>query len=159
MKICTLILPRRQGTLTLAKKKFKVGANLYNGYGGKLEEEDRGNIEVAAVREFNQEAHTAKAEVKDLEKVAIIDFHKAGTHIFECHVYFLNDWEGEISESTEMGPPQEFTFDALPYAEMMEADKRWIPLVLEGKLIRGTCYYTEGNKEVEKFEYEIQRTL
>src|SRR5438105_802010 len=112
MKKCTLVIPRRDGKIWLAVKKHKVGAGLLNGWGGKVNLSDRDNLELCAIREFNEETRTAQASAHDLEKAGIIDFYEFRQHIFQCHIYFLKDWEGEIQESTEMGPPEVFDENA-----------------------------------------------
>lgn len=152
MEIVSLIFPIRAGCIWLARKKRKVGAGFYNGWGGKLERVDRGSVIKAAIREFKDDSG-ATAYPRDLDHVATIRFYEAGKLVFECNVYFLRSWEGEIQETDQMGPPEVFSFSEIPYEEMMPGDCLWLPLLLRGERIKGQCWYSEGNKEVQQFDF------
>ena len=152
MKISTICFPIRDGKVFLANKKRGHGANHLNGYGGKKQPTDV-TIEDAAIREMCEEGGvTTTAE--HLEKVAIIDFFEEDAHIFECHVFFCRDWEGEFRETEEMAAPESFDIGNLPFNRMWDADKTWLPLVFSGKKIRAKSRYDKGMAHQEKFEYE-----
>jgi len=151
MKRSTLIFPIKNGKVTLARKKAKVGVGLWNGYGGKEEDADKGSMQRCAVREFFDETDGARIRVEDLELVAHIDFYKAGEYIFECYVYFVGDWEGEIKETPEMGPPSEFSIAEPPLEEMMPGDRLWLERIFSGERIRAKVFYNADNTEVLDF--------
>lgn len=153
MRICTLVFPVRDGRIWLAEKKHKIGKGLMNGWGGKLEVEDEGDIVRAAIREFEEETGGARVLPGTLEKVAVIDFYEAGAHKFECHIYFCSEWTGDISETDQMGPPKDLPFRLLRYEKMMPGDKIWLGLLLAGKRFRGSCFYSEGNTHCERLEF------
>lgn len=153
MKICTLAFPIRDGRVTLAPKKWKVGAGLLNGYGGKMEPQDGGEVDRTNVREFCEESG-ARGWEHDMEKVAIVDFFKASEHIFQCHVYICHDWHGNICETNEMGPPEEFFSSAPPLDRMMPGDRHWLEKVFGGEKIRAKVFYNADNTEVLDFQYE-----
>jgi len=50
-------------------------------------------------------------------------------------------WEGEVKE--ECGPmkPRWFNVNEIPYNEMWEDDKYWLPLVLNGQKIKAKFYF------------------
>jgi 8-oxo-dGTP diphosphatase len=152
METATLVFPVFAGCVTLARKKRGVGAGLYNGYGGKLVRGEGGDPRVGAKREFIQETG-ATCDVLHLDERAIIRFYEAGKSIFDCHAFLLHEWQGEIKESEEMGPPQVFPYDSLPYMEMMRGDREWLPRILLGDRLRCKVYYNTGNKSLIKFEY------
>jgi len=154
MKRATLIFPVKNGKVTLAKKKLKVGVGLWNGYGGKEEDVDKGSMKRCAVREFAVETDGARIRIEDLDLVAHVDFYKAGVYIFECHVYFADEWEGEIKETREMGPPKEFSAQDLPLDEMMPGDRLWLERVFSGERIRAKVFYNADNTEVLDFHSE-----
>lgn len=67
-------------------------------------------------------------------------------------VYFARTWEGTPRVSDEM-EPRWFTLAELPYEEMWEADKIWLPMVLAGKKLRGTVYFAEDGDHVTATEF------
>lgn len=154
MKRATLVFPRKQGRVILAPKKLKIGVGLLNGYGGKEETEDEGDMKKCAIREIFTESSGVRTSVYALDLVAIIDFYKAGEHIFECHVFFCNDWIGQFRETEEMGPPQEFFETHLPLSMMMVGDRFWIERIFRGERIRAKVYYNANNTEILNFESE-----
>ena len=157
MKEATLCLLIKNEKITLAKKKRKIGVDQLNGYGGKVEPGQ--TIEEAAVEETFDESKGfdgSKGVIikeSDLEKVAICSFYNSNEHPdFKVHVFIVREWEGEPGETEEMGPPQEFNLDNIPYDEMMDADRLWMSLVLSGKKIKANIHY-DANGEVEEFSY------
>ncbi len=150
MDKCTLVYPVLGETIFLAKKKRKVGAGFYNGFGGKKRSFDE-PISITACREFAEESGIKSGFVMD--KVAILDFFQDGKHILECHVWFIRAWTGDFLETAEMGKAEQFPFSNLPYAEMMTGDRFWLPLVVEGEKIRAKIYYDAELKRVLKFEH------
>lgn len=153
-RVCTLVFPQREGIIWLARKKLKVGAGLLNGWGGKLEPEDGGLVRLCACREFQAEAG-ARIYPSRLHKKAVVDFSEGGQEAFECHVYFVSEWEGDIREGEEMGPPLSFPINCLPYEEMMPGDREWFPRVLlTTEPFRAKVHYATGNTHlVQPVEY------
>lgn len=157
MKKCTLVIPRQWELVWLSRKKLKIGAGLYNGWGGKYEPKSDQTMLDTAIREFGQETGGFYPKKEALDLVAEIDFFEADKHIFECYVYFLSMEKGEqerLKDTPEMGRGEYFDKHCLPLDEMMPGDRLWLPLLLAGERISGRCYYKAGNKEVEKFEHE-----
>lgn len=82
-------------------KKRGFGQGRWNGFGGKLEENE--TIEEAAKREVLEEAGLV---VKELEKRGILTFEFSDDQeTLEVHIYKIHNYEGEIIESEEMRPP------------------------------------------------------
>lgn len=148
----TICFPMQDHTVFLAKKKRGFGKGYLNGYGGKRQPIDP-TIEDTATRELKEESGVT-ATLKDLEKVAVIDFFDGDTHIFECHIFFCNIWDGDFRETKEMAAPEKYDINALPYEQMWDADRTWLPLVFSGQKIRAQSYYDNGMKRQERFEYE-----
>ncbi len=151
MKTTTISFLISNGGIYLSEKKRGFGSGYLNGYGGKVTE--RENIEDAAIRELSEEVGLIVSPQK-LEKVAIIDFFNDEEHIFECHVFFVAEWGGELKESEEMAYPQLYKFTNLPYERMWKSDRVWLPLIFSGKKIRAKAYYKKGMEEMKHFEYE-----
>ncbi|MBX4199983.1 NUDIX domain-containing protein [Candidatus Parcubacteria bacterium] len=144
----------------LARKKRKVGAGLWNGWGGKRIKRDRTILDTA-IREFKAETQGAVLRRDQLKRVAVINFFEAGERIFKCHVFFgYKDnhgmWNGELAETDEMGPGTWFSWAFLPFEEMMPADREWMTPLFRGQRIKGDVYYTKGKASLERpFEYQI----
>jgi 8-oxo-dGTP diphosphatase len=60
-------------------------------------------------------------------------------------------WCGTPVESEEMAPSW-FHVDEIPYEEMWDDDRHWLPHVLAGKRIQATFTYRADNETVEGFE-------
>ncbi len=152
----TLCILVKDTKVLLARKMKKIGAGLWNGYGGGIEP---GETPIqAAVRELHEEAGI-NLESNKLEKVAYITFcnKTSDSHEFICimHVYLIHvsdsDLENiDIKETDEMHTPTWFESNNLPFNEMLAADREWLPLVLTGKKIIGTAYYTPKQHSLEK---------
>ena len=60
---------------------------------------------------------------------------------------------GEAVESEEMSPKW-FDFDAIPFKQMWDDDKIWLPLVLEGKKINASFVFGNDNAKVTDHSIE-----
>jgi len=152
MKISTICFPVRDNQLFLANKKRGFGAGLLNGYEGKKQPEDV-SVEATAIRELTEEGGITTSPDK-LEKVAVIDFFEGDKHIFECHVFFCRDWQGEFAETEEMEAPRPYDISNPPYEQMWSADTTWLPLVCSGQKIRAKSFYNESMTQHERLEHE-----
>lgn len=145
-----VLLIDKEGRVVLARKKKAIhhdtgeisySLGLYNGYGGKMEEEDK-TIERTAVRELYDESSVVGKE-EDLEKCARVYFYiqkdETDMPFMDVTFYILREWSGAPKEGLEMGEPTFFSQNELPYEEMMPADK-----ILFGKILAG-----------EKGEYNV----
>ena len=148
-KITTLCTIYKDGKLLLGMKKRGFGAGKWNGFGGKVK--DGETIEESVIRETKEEAGI---EIKELEKIGIIDFYfkKAG-EIIEVNLFVCKDFTGEPVETEEMRP-EWFPIDALPYDSMWPDDKFWMPLLLEGKKFKGKFVF-DGNTNIISHELNI----
>lgn len=139
-----VILIDKEGRVVLARKKKAIhhdtgeisySLGLYNGYGGKMEEEDK-TIERTAVRELYDESGVVGKE-EDLEKCARVYFYiqkdEKDMPFMDVTFYILREWSGVPIEGLEMGEPTFFAPDALPYGEMMPADKVLFERILGGE--------------------------
>lgn len=131
-----------------AMKKRGFGEGLWNGVGGKVEEDE--SIEEAARREAFEEI---RVKLGKMEKVAELEFRFPPKPEWDQlgHVYFVRSWEGEPTETEEMRPKW-FKVNELPYNEMWSADSKWVPEVIKGRKIVSKIVFGLGN-EVEKFGF------
>ena len=149
MKQATLCLLIKDGgaekELLLAMKKRGFGVGKWNGVGGKVDPEkgDR-DIVGAAVREAEEEIGV---KAKDLEKVAVLNFRFPYKEEWnqDVHVFIARNWEGEPKETEEM-MPKWFKENEIPFDEMWDDDKIWLPHILEGKKLEADFMFREGEK-------------
>lgn len=151
----TLCIPLKGDEVLLGMKKRGFGIGKYNGFGGKVKSEE--TIEEAALREFQEESGLC-SKLEHLLKVAEIDFYFPHKPEYDqtVHIYTISTFSGEPKETEEMAF-QWFNRKDIPYHQMWDDDKYWLPLVLEGKCLRGTVIFKEENGEnvVEYKEIEV----
>lgn len=155
--IATLCFPIRAGGIFLAVKKHKVGAEKLNGYGGKCN--DGETPRQAMAREFYEESGAHSCGPDNLENVAIIHFFCGNEKLFTCYVFLIHNWIGILNETEEMGEPQWYPIEDIPYEEMMPGDKEWLPIVLRGeKIIAHVNYNTEMSQASLTYTTETSLT-
>lgn len=145
-KITTLILIHQKDKLLLGLKKRGFGVGRWNGFGGKLN--DGETIQQAAKRETNEEANI---ELGDLEKLGIMEFYWKNKADFciEVNVFKSRIFSGIPTESEEM-KPQWFDIKEIPYSQMWQDDKYWLPLFLDGKKFKGKFIFDDNDNILEK---------
>jgi 8-oxo-dGTP pyrophosphatase MutT (NUDIX family) len=120
-----VILARKKQPIHTSEDSIEYSLGLYNGYGGKMEETD-GTIEQAALRELHQEANVV-ATVESLSKPLIVNFKTQEDNnesdFMKVYFYTVQEYFGNPQETNEMGQPEFFDRQSLPYQEMMPADK------------------------------------
>lgn len=142
MKVVTILFLRKDNQLLLAMKKRGFGQGKWNGAGGKAEPGET-SIE-AAIRETKEEIGVTPA---DPELVGIIKFYEKTDPSFghHAHIFVADKWKGEPVESDEMRP-QWFAYDDIPYDDMWDADRLWLPHVLNNQLFEGVI--TSNNWQI-----------
>ncbi len=152
MRDVTIIFPVKNDKVILGRKKRGFGEGKINGFGGKVQ--DGESIEEAALRELFEETGI-KARLENLKKVGVIDFYfppeKAEKWNQRGHIYFIFDWVGEPTESEEM-TIENFSFDEIPYGEMWDDDKHWLPKIIAGKKIKAKFEFGEDSNTTKSFE-------
>ena len=128
--------------LLMIHKRRGLGADLYNGPGGKVEPGE--TPRESAVRETREETGL---DVGDLTKRAEFDFFFGEEHIFLCHVYVAREVRG-TPETTPEAVPQWRSRGSVPYDEMWPDDELWLPQVLDGGTVRATFYFDDDGDEL-----------
>lgn len=148
--LCFLIIDNQ---ILLAMKKVGFGAGRWNGSGGKPEPEDKNNIETTARREMFEETTIIPRKLK---RVAILNFYFSEKPEWnqQVIVFITHDWNGIPTETEEMSPKW-FEVDKLPYEQMWDDDKFWLPKVLKGKIIEGNFLFDGNQKTLEHEIIEI----
>ena len=151
----TLQAPLRQATLCfiidygsvlLGMKKRGFAKGRWNGFGGKRNDNEK--IIEAAIRETREEAGITPGL---LTQMAVLDFYFPHQPDWNQQVvtYSTSQWKGTPTETEEM-KPQGFPIDEIPHQDMWVDHNHWLPLVLEGKKVRGHFLFKKGDKLLDR---------
>jgi len=145
MRQTTLCLLIKENEVLLGMKKRRFGVGKWNGFGGKIDEEkgDK-NIMDALFREVKEETGV---DIKDPQQVGIFHFRFPYKPEWDqdVHLFLVKNWEGEPQESEEM-MPKWFKFQEIPYDQMWDDDKLWLPCILKGEKLEASFIFREGEK-------------
>ncbi|GMH34375.1 hypothetical protein BSKO_02209 [Bryopsis sp. KO-2023] len=143
-KLLTLVIVRRGAQVLLGRKKRGFGVGYYNGFGGKVEPGEA--ILAGAHRELWEECGV---RCSSLEKKGIVWFtYDDDSQTREVHVFVTSgSIQGLPSESDEMQPVW-FDEDAIPYKQMWEGDRHWLPVLLRDRCFRGLFSFKDVKKLV-----------
>ena len=145
MQEYTLCFPiNKDNQVLLGLKKRGHGADFYNGFGGKIE---KGETHKECILRELQEESGIVGDPEYLLDVAEISFNFVGCteSIDDCliHVFILCYWENTPIETEEM-VPHFFDISSLPYNDMRDEDRIWIPYVLRGKRFYANFRYQDA---------------
>jgi 8-oxo-dGTP diphosphatase len=138
----TLLFVMDAGRLLLIRKKRGLGAGKINGPGGRIEPGE--SPAECALRELEEEVGVvARAPRKCGEH------HFQFTDGYSLHVYVFasTDFSGDPIETDE-AVPMWVSQDELPYDEMWEDDRLWMPHLLAGRPFVG-WYLFDGEAMVD----------
>ena len=129
--VATLCFVLQGNRVLLIRKKRGLGAGKFNGVGGKLEP---GETELAAIhREAREELGITLIHP---EPRGLLHFQFEDGYSLRCTAYVASQFEGEPISTAEADPVW-FTTDTLPFLEMWEDDRLWLPQMLQGRHFRG----------------------
>ncbi len=141
----TLAVIVKDGKILLGMKKRGFGAGKYNGFGGGVESGE--TLQEATIRELNEECGL-NCDASDIKKVGEFDFYFPHKLEFNqtVHAYLIGTFTGEPKETEEMAFCW-FNLDEIPYLNMWDDDKYWLPLILRGKKLRAKFVFKQENGE------------
>ncbi|MFH0852517.1 MAG: NUDIX domain-containing protein [bacterium] len=159
--VCFVTIPETGEIWLGMKKEGLFGAGKWNGFGGKQEADEW--IDTIAVREVWEETgglEGAGISVQRLEKQGIMEFEFTEVPlIVEMHAYLADKWEGKAEETNEMRP-QKFRIEDIPYDDMWQVDRYWLPLLLRRDKFRGKALFNSPEGcEVLKWEVTVVDSL
>ena len=131
----TLVFVVRGGEILLMRKKRGLGAGKINGPGGRLEPGES----PARVRGARGAGGAPASPPQGLRYAGDNAFQFADGYSIHVSVYVAPAFEGTPAETDEAAPLW-FPLDAIPYDEMWEDDRLWLPLALAGRAF--TARYT-----------------
>lgn len=123
----TLVFVIEDDRILLIRKKRGLGLGKVNGPGGKL---DPGEDAVTCARRECREE--LGIDVGRLECVGEHRFQFVDGYSIHCWVFRTESYEGEAVETAE-AVPLWTPLDDIPYDEMWEDDRMWLPLVIQGQ--------------------------
>jgi 8-oxo-dGTP diphosphatase len=136
--VATLVFVIRGGELLLMRKKRGLGAGKINGPGGRIEAGE--SADACAVREVQEELCVTPF---GLEAVGENAFQFVDGYSIRVFVYRASGCEGVPAETAE-GAPLWTPLDDIPYHEMWEDDRLWLPHALAGRRFVGR-YIFDGD--------------
>ncbi|XP_059056922.1 oxidized purine nucleoside triphosphate hydrolase-like [Achroia grisella] len=149
-KVYTLVFIRNDNQILLGFKKRGFGVNKWNGFGGKVEQNE--TIVEAAVRELREES-CVNVKTSDLKNIGHLEFTFEGDPmLMDVRVFSTNNYEGTPAETDEMSPKW-FNYEHVPFSDMWPDDKLWFPYMLKNKAFYAKFHY-QGNDTI--LDYKIQ---
>lgn len=141
----TLVFVIREGQILLINKKTGLGKGKVNGPGGKVEKGE--SPEACAIRECQEELGIA---VSNLQYCGQHRFQFVDGYSILVWVYRTDEFEGIPTETVEAAPLW-VSLDEIPYDQMWEDDRIWLPMLLRGELFQGRWIFN-GDKMLD---YEL----
>tara|TARA_B100002052_G_scaffold275996_1_gene280366 strand:- start:148 stop:633 length:486 start_codon:yes stop_codon:yes gene_type:complete len=139
-EVATLMFVIKNGRVLLIRKKRGLGAGKINGPGGRLEPDE--TPKECAIRETNEELIINPLNVRSAGELF---FHAEDMPRIHGYIFVATDYEGTPSETDEAIPIW-FNLSTIPFEEMWEDDRYWLPEVLNGQSVRG--YFTFVNEQL-----------
>lgn len=149
-EVCVITYLFEGDKVLLIEKKRGLGKGYVNAPGGHIEADE--TAAEAAIREFKEETHL---EVSDLEMVGILNFQFRDTLAMKAYVFFTHTYEGEYQETDE-AKPFWVPVAEIPYDQMWEDDRYWLPPALEGKHFEGFFIFDEKVMVDQKITFKSE---
>lgn len=150
--LCYLLRPDAEVVLLIEKKRG-LGEGKFVGPGGKVE--DGETPHECVVREVKEEIGV---EVPDPEKVGEFEFVFGQDAEMFVHVFRAEDFSG-IPEETEEADPEWFDYESVPYDQMWEDDRYWMPYLFEGESFCGEFVFDSDSEELLEWDVETEVKL
>ena len=138
----TLVFVFRDDEVLLINKKTGLGKGKVNAPGGKVDPGE--SPEAAAVRECREELHIS---VSNLEYCGEHRFQFVDGYSIHVWVYRTRHFEGQPTETREAAPLWT-RIDEIPYDEMWEDDRYWLPMLIRGERFQ-TRWIFDGDRMLD----------
>ena len=150
--LCLLIEGSPPERVLLGFKKIGFGAAKYTGFGGKVETGE--SVITAAARELEEETGI-KVRESDLQYMGCLTFLFPAKPAWSqgVHVFLVTRWNGHPVESGEMVPTW-FGVTEIPFEQMWQDGRHWLPRILAGERIRAEFTFKEDNETIDEVHVE-----
>lgn len=155
-KECTLLFLVRGDEVLLAMKKRGFGSDRYNGIGGKIDPGE--TIEQTLVRECQEEIGVTPLNYWKIAEHDFIQDKGSSPWRMYVHAYICDRWDGEPVETEEMAP-EWFAISEIPYDNMWQDDKYWLPQALAGKKLIANFTFDEAENMLTHDINEVEELL
>lgn len=142
-----------QGVLLQKKARGLFGEGRWNAPGGKVAAGE--TPERAAIREVHEET---SLELGGIEKVGTLRFFLGSTLDQLVHVFTAHDFIGEPKDGRE-GVLKWFALNRLPYDEMWEDDRYWVPVLLRHRPFEGSFVFEQSYSRLVAFEMVYRNSV
>ncbi|MDC0949137.1 8-oxo-dGTP diphosphatase [Gammaproteobacteria bacterium] len=133
----TLLVARRHGEILLIEKQRGLGAGKITAPGGKIEPGE--TALAAAIREVKEEVGL---NIHSADEVGTLRFHFLDGLRLHCRVFLSDDFSGKASNSDE-AIPFWCAETAIPYDQMWQDDRYWLPAILRGHHFSCECLFDD----------------
>ncbi len=141
--ICYIV---KKGKVLLIHKKTGLGKGKVNAPGGRIEP---GEMPLeAAVRETQEETGLTPINLKHR---ATLSFIFTNGYSLKGFVYFADGFSGKLTETDEADPFWQ-PVESIPYEEMWEDDKHWLPKAMKGIFVQGKFIFDEDTMLSKKID-------
>jgi 8-oxo-dGTP diphosphatase len=146
--LCAIIEGDR---ILLLKKATGIGKGKWYPIGGKIGPGE--TPESCATREVLEETGLKVSNLKYHGDVTCY-FGYDTPPVWVVHTFSTRDFKGSLKKSKE-GTIKWFTINEIPYEEMWQDDRHWLPLLLDGKMFNGAFIYNEEGSRL--IDHSIMR--
>lgn len=161
--LATLCHIRKDGKLLLQRKaRGLFGAGKYNAPGGKLKSDER--PEQGAIREVLEETGLNVNSLIShgklifyfgkIEKKAVEKKKERPEPDWIVYVFSTAEFSGKLKSDVE-GELVWMDEAKIPFEDMWQDDRHWLPLLLESKKFEGTFHFDEDAKNLLSHEIKI----
>ena len=146
----------KENTVLLVEKGRNMGIGKLVGVGGR--QEDGETLEETAKREIEEEI---KVKVTKMRKAAEMEFVFPHNPKYGGFVtgYVVEEWEGEPQITDEAKSVDWYDFANLPNERMWHDNTIWVPLILEGKSVKGRFVIGENDRVIDRYPLKCTKVL
>lgn len=141
------VVDRKAGKILLMRKKRGLGKGKINAPGGKLDPGE--SLLECAVRETQEELNI---EALEPSRRGTLWFQFTDGLAMEVGVFLAEKWHGEPTE-TEEGAPCWYPINAIPYEEMWQDDRYWLPDLLANRHFKARFFFHEETILTAELQY------
>lgn len=145
--LATLLFVIREGKILLIRKKRGLGKGKINGPGGKLDPGE--NAVECATRECHEELGIS---VSNPECMGEHKFQFVDGYSIHCWVFRTGEVEG-VAIETDEAVPLWTDIEDIPYGDMWEDDRIWLPMVIAGTPFTARWVFDEDRM----LDYELEK--